>query len=191
MKLEETVVQKKKVYEGKVLSVYEDLVRCPNGHLATREVIRRCEASAVLAICENGRWILEKQYRYPYDEILWEIPAGKMDAGETPLHTAIRELEEETGYHSDEMHYLGKMYPTCGYSDEVIHLFVAQNLKKAVQHLDENEALELYYFTPEEVYNMLKEGKIVDGKTICAIQFYQLWKKTEGEVDDKTVCKIL
>lgn len=181
MKLEEVVEQKKKVYEGKVLSVYEDVVRCPNGNIATREVIRRCEAAAVLAICEDGRWILEKQYRYPYDEILWEIPAGKTDADETPFQTAMRELEEETGYQADEMHYLGKMYPTCGYSDEVIHLFIAKNLKKANQHLDENEALELYFFTPEEIYRMLKDGKIVDAKTICAIQFYELWNKTEGE----------
>lgn len=191
MKLEEVVEQKKKVYEGKVLSVYEDLVRCPNGNVATREVIRRCEAAAVLAICEDGRWILERQYRYPYDEVLWEIPAGKTDAGETPLQTAMRELEEETGYQTDEMHYLGKMYPTCGYSDEVIHLFVAKNLKKTNQHLDENEALELYFFTPEEIYRMLKDGKIVDAKTICAIQFYELWKKTEGESDVETIYKIL
>lgn len=180
MELREEVEQKKKVYEGKVLAVYEDTVRCPNGHQATREVVHRCEAAAVLAICEDGKWIFEKQYRYPFDEILLEIPAGKTDIGETSLETAKRELEEETGYQALEMHYLGKIYPTCGYSDEIIHLYVAKHLKKTAQHLDENEALELLYFTPKEVFNMIKEGRIVDAKTICAIQLYRLWEQ-EGE----------
>lgn len=175
--LEEVCLQKKLVFDGKILQVYCDDVRCPNGNQSTREVVRHCEASAILAF-HQGEILLERQFRYPFQEVLYEIPAGKIDAGEDPLTCAQRELEEETGYRAKTMKYLGKIYPCVGYSDEVIHLFLANDLEKGKQHLDENELVLVEEFSLQEVLEMVKKGQIPDAKSICALQYYLL---QEGE----------
>ncbi len=179
MDLKEKKVSSTTVYEGKVIRVNEDIVKCPNDHLATREVVRRVEAACVLPILDDGRIVMERQYRYPFDEILFELPAGKCDYGEDHRITALRELEEETGYHAHKLTYLGKIYPTCGYSDEVIHLYLAQALEKRETHWDENEVLEITTFSLAEVKEMILNGKIVDAKTICAISLYLLGSRKE------------
>lgn len=175
MKLKEKKVSSQQIYNGVMVNLYKDTVLCPNGNLATRELVRRqCEASCVLAFLDNGKILLEKQYRYPYDDILFELPAGKIDEGETAIEAAYRELEEETGYKAQKMEYLGHMYPTCAYTDEIIHLYIATNLTKTSQHLDENEAVEVLSYSLEEILHMIETNEIKDAKSICAIQFYLL-----------------
>ncbi len=179
MSKEEKKVNSKLVYDGKILQLYKDDVLCPNGKMASREIVRHHGGVCVLAMIED-KIILEKQYRYAYNEILFELPAGKLEKDENPLHAAIRELEEETGYRSNHLESYGVMYPTCGYTDEVIHLFYAKDLVKTQRHLDEDEEIELCLFTLEEVLQMIKNNTIKDAKTICLIEKYLF---NEGKIN--------
>ena len=174
MKLKEEKVSAAYPYQGRILKVEEAKVRCPNGNIDSREVIRHNPAAAILALTSEGKIILERQYRYAYDEILYEIPAGKQDEHEDPIQIALRELEEETGFYAHHMECLGKMYPSCGYTDEIIYLYFATDLEKKEKHWDENEFLELEYVTLEEMKQMILDGTIVDAKTICALELYLL-----------------
>lgn len=159
------------IYKGKILSLRKDEVLCPNGNKSYREIVDHHGGAGILAFIDN-KVILIKQYRYTYDEILYEIPAGKLEKDEDPLNAAQRELLEETGYYSSNIKHLGDIYPTCGYSNEIIHIYLAKDLKKQERHLDDDEFIDVYYFDIEEVKSLIKEGKIKDAKTICAIQYY-------------------
>lgn len=175
-KVREETISSKEIYKGKILDIYLDEVKLPSGRISHRELIRHCHAAAVLAINEKGEVLLEDQYRYPYDDIITEIPAGKGDEGEEAIDTAKRELEEETGYRANHIEELGLFYPSVGYTDEAIHIFLATDLIKTEQHLDPGEELE-YYFVPFEKFcSLIKEGKIPDGKTVAALGYYLLRK---------------
>lgn len=165
------------IYDGKILRLERDKVLCPSGKVSTREVIRGCLAVTILPVV-NEKIVFEKQYRYCYDEIIYELPAGKVDKGEDVLVAAKRELEEETGLKAENLEYLGEIYPSCGYTDEHIHLYLATDVKNGERNLGENEVIELYYFSLEEVLEMIKTKKIKDAKTIAAIMQYLLIKKT-------------
>lgn len=165
------------IYDGKILRLERDKVLCPSGKVSTREVIRGCLAVTILPVV-NEKIVFEKQYRYCYDEIIYELPAGKVDKGEDILVAAKRELEEETGLKAENLEYLGEIYPSCGYTDEHIHLYLATDVKNGERNLGENEVIELYYFSLEEVLEMIKTKKIKDAKTIAAIMQYLLIKKT-------------
>lgn len=172
--MRETKINGEVVFEGKILKVEKDKVLCPNGNESYREVVRHNGGAAILCITKDNKIILEKQFRYAYDEILFEIPAGKLEKGENPYDAAMRELEEETGYKTDKLESLGVMYPTCGYSSEKIYLYLANNLEKGHMHLDDDECIELYEFTIDEIKNMIIENKIKDAKTIVAFSNYLL-----------------
>lgn len=174
MDLREIKISSKKVFEGHVIDVEVATVRCPDGGESTREVVRRTEASVILPILSNGSILLERQYRYPYDEIIIELPAGKVDKDEHHKDAAFRELKEETGYISHNIKYLGKLYPTVGFCDEVIHMYLALDLEKSEQHLDEHEFVDLFEASLDDVIKMIENGEIVDAKTICAIYKYLL-----------------
>lgn len=173
MDLKEKNLDSTKIYSGKILDLYKDKVLCPNGNEAYREYVKHSGASCILAII-NGKIILEKQYRYPVDEILYELPAGKLDPNEEPVDCAMRELEEETGYRALSINSLGNIYSTCGFSNEKIHLFYTDNLIKTKTNFDPDEFVELEFFTLEEINQMILDNKIVDSKTICAIHKYQM-----------------
>lgn len=173
MKLKEEKIESKEIFKGKILDLYVDTVKCPNGHITTRELIRHCKASCILAKLPNGKFILEKQFRYPYDEEIYEFPAGKCDKNEDPIITAKRELEEETGYVAKNIIYLGEMYPSCAYTDEIIYLYYADNLIESSQHLDENEYLLLEEFSLEELDELVNSGQIKDAKSLCALYYYK------------------
>ncbi len=176
-KRREKTLSSKEVYKGRILDVYSDEVELPSGRISKREVIRHCHAAAILAFNDKDEVILEDQYRYPYDDIITEIPAGKGDDGESGEETALRELEEETGYKAGHLEELGLFYPSVGYTDEAIHLYLATDLKKTYQHLDEGEELE-YYFVPfEKLCEMIKNKEIADGKTVAAVCYYLLQHK--------------
>ena len=168
----EKMISSKNIYSGKILDVYVDKVLTPDNKETTRELIRHCLASCILAITDNDEVIVEKQYRYPYDDFLIELPAGKCDKNEDPKQTAIRELKEETGYVAGNIEYLGKIYPSCAYTDEIIYCYLATNLKKEKSHLDEGEFLEVDKVRLDELLELVKQGKIYDAKTLTSILFY-------------------
>ncbi len=172
MNKEEKKISSEEIYHGKILNLVVDKVLLPNGHISTREVVRHCKASAILAIDENDNIILEDQFRYPYNAIIKEVPAGKCDADEDPKDTARRELEEETGYQAKELVELGVYYPSVAYTDEIIYLYLATGLTKSKQHLDEDEALDYYKVPFSTAVDMVKKGQIKDGKTIAIICQY-------------------
>lgn len=177
--LKEKKISSTLLYKGKIIDVYKDEIICPNGHKSTRELIRHCKASCILAITNEGKVLMERQYRYPYDEVIYEFPAGKCDKNEDPELAARRELEEETGYKANEIIYLGKMYPSCAYTDEVIYLYLAKDLTKTKQHLDENEALNVMEISFDELDELIRRTELVDAKSLCAYQFFNSkFKKT-------------
>lgn len=174
MELKEKKLDSETIYKGKIIDVYKDKVLCPNGHESYREYVDHCKASCVMAKLPNGKFILEKQYRYPYDEIVLEFPAGKCDENEDPLVTARRELQEETGYKANRMEYLGEIYPTCAYSNEIIYCYFASELESGKQNLDENENLEVYEYSIKELKDLIKKCEIKDAKTIASIAFAEI-----------------
>ncbi len=173
MELKEKQVDSELIYKGKIIDVYKDKVSLPDGTITYREYIKHCKASCVLAKLPNGKFLIEKQFRYPYQEVIYEFPAGKCDKNEDPINTASRELEEETGYKANKVTYLGKMYPTCAYTDEVIYLYFAEDLVKTSQNLDENENVEVLEMSKEEILNLVRSGELKDAKSLCILTLIQ------------------
>ena len=155
-------------FDGKLIKVTYDIADV-NGKEAWREVVHHPGASAVVAIDEDNRIIMEKQFRYALEDYLLEIPAGKLDAGEDPLVCAKRELEEETGIVAAEWINLGTIATSPGFCNEVIHLFVAKGLSKGEIHWDEDEYVEVERYTFEELLQRIQEEKIKDSKTLSAL----------------------
>ena len=166
--MKERILEEFRIFEGKIINVYRYDVQLPNGVESTREVVRHPGAAAVLPYME-GRVFLVRQYRFPVDEELLEAPAGKLDvAGEAPEECARRELEEETGFRANTFEYLGYIYTTPGFSDEIIHLYLATDLEKLeAQALDEDEIIDVVEMEWEEFYRACLEGRIVDSKTVA------------------------
>ncbi|WP_127161413.1 NUDIX hydrolase [Veillonella sp. VA137] len=155
-------------FDGKLIKVTYDIADV-NGKEAWREVVHHPGASAVIAIDEDNRIIMEKQFRYALNDYLLEIPAGKLDAGEDPLVCAKRELEEETGIIASEWISLGTIATSPGFCNEVIHLYVAKGLSKGEIHWDEDEYVEVERYTFDELLQRISEEKIKDSKTLSAL----------------------
>lgn len=171
MKLKEYKVSSKSVYCGKILSVFVDDVRLPDGSLSKREYVRHCGGAAVLFV-KDGCAALVKQYRYVYDKEIYEIPAGKIDGGETSVKAAERELEEETGYRALSLEKLARIYPSTGYTDEVIDIYFTDNAEYVGQKCDEGEFLDCEFIRLSRVAEMIESGEICDAKTVCAVYKY-------------------
>jgi len=165
----EEAVSSEEIYKGKIVHLFCDTVRLPNGKEATREVIRHVGAAAVVPLTDEGNVILVRQYRYPFAQVMLEIPAGKLDIGEDPIDCAKRELIEETGYDAKELVYLGAFYPSVAMLNEVIHLFLAKNMTLCETNLDEDEFLHVEQRPLSEVVEKVMRGEIPDGKTQTAI----------------------
>ena len=155
-------------FDGKLIKVTYDVAEV-NGKEAWREVVHHPGASAVVAIDEENRIIMEKQFRYALNDYLLEIPAGKLDAGEDPLVCAKRELEEETGIVASEWISLGTIATSPGFCNEVIHLYVAKGLSKGEIHWDEDEYVEVERYTFDELLQRIKEEKIKDSKSLSTL----------------------
>ena len=155
-------------FDGKLIKVTYDVAEV-NGKEAWREVVHHPGASAVVAIDEENRIIMEKQFRYALNDYLLEIPAGKLDAGEDPLVCAKRELEEETGIIASEWISLGTIATSPGFCNEVIHLYVAKGLSKGKIHWDEDEYVEVERYTFDELLQRIKEEKIKDSKSLSTL----------------------
>ena len=169
MIFEEKTVKKETIYEGKILNLRRDVVQAVGGQ-ATREVIEHNGAVAMVAITDEGNVILIRQYRYPMRDVILEIPAGKIDKGESdPDDAAVRELKEETGYSAGRMEKLGKIYPSVGYSEEGIVLYLCRDLVPGETDMDEDEAIEIEEHDFDEACSMAENGEISDAKTVCAL----------------------
>lgn len=160
------------LYDGKIIRVERDTVLCPNGKSAFREVVRHNGGAAILCITKDDKVLIERQFRYPYNEVIYEIPAGKLEKGEDPYQAALREFEEETGNKASTLEHLTDIYPTCGYSSEIIYLYLAKDYVKTKTNLDFDEIIETEFVPLEEVKQMINDGKIKDAKTICALATY-------------------
>ncbi len=168
-KLFEKTISSEKKYEGRILNLRVDKVLLENNNEAYREVIEHSGGVSVVAFDESGCLLMVRQFRYPYSEVTWEIPAGKINYGEDPKECGKRELTEETGYVAESLESLGILYPTPAYDTEIIHIFYAKNLSKAQQHLDEDEFLSVERVPFEKALEMVLNGEIKDAKTQIAI----------------------
>ena len=158
------------VFKGKILDLYLDTIELPNGNTATREYIKHVGAACVVPVDDEGNVIVEQQFRYPFNAVLTEIPAGKLDSKQEPhLEAALRELREETGYTAEHMIYLGEYYPTCAYSDETIHMYLATGLSLGEQNLDEDEFVAVEKVPLATLIDRIMAGDIKDGKTQTAL----------------------
>jgi ADP-ribose pyrophosphatase len=151
----------------------------PEGFEIDRAIIQHGGSSVVMPVDEKGRVLLAKQYRLPARDYLWEIPAGRMDEGETPLQAAKRELKEETGYSAKKWTKLFSLFMSPGFLAEKMHIFVAQELKAGKVNFMEDERIEAQWFTPKQMNEMIKSGKIIDGKTIAAWLAWRTLFKTK------------
>lgn len=170
MEFKEKTVKENYVFNGKILKLRNDEVLLPNGKTASREVVMHSGGSAVLCI-KDGKVFLVKQYRYAFNEELWEIPAGKLNPGESPEETAIRELEEEGGIKAERVEKLFDVYASPGYTNEIIRIYRAEGLTESKQHLDDDEFLLGAWIEIEKVKDMIKSGEIKDAKTIIALSY--------------------
>jgi len=170
--MKEKVLQEKILYKGKIINVKELEVILPNGKLAKREVVEHPGAVAILPIDDDGGIFFVKQYRICANEILLEIPAGKLDKGESPIDCAYRELEEEIGYRPKKLTLIHTFYPSPGISTEVLYLFLATGLEKTKVHPDEDEFLEIVKLNGEEIKNLLGQNLVKDSKTLIALYYY-------------------
>lgn len=168
--LTEVQTDSQEIYDGVILHVFKDTVSLPNGNPATREVIRHVGAVGVIPVTEDGKVIIERQFRYPLARVVTEIPAGKLDSFiEDRLSAAKRELEEETGYTAKEWISLGDYYPTPAYCDERITLYLARGLALGQRHLDEDEFLNFELVPLSDLVEDVMNGRITDGKTQVAV----------------------
>ena len=165
----EQALSRESVLQGHFLRVVRDTVRLPDGATATREYVLHPGAVMVIPCLDDGRVVLERQYRHPMREVMIEFPAGKLDAGEPPLACAQRELQEETGYHAREWAYAGCHAPTIAYSDERIHIWFARGLTVGERRLDVGEFLDVFTATPAELLQACRDGRITDGKTLTGV----------------------
>ncbi len=181
MDLRETTLSASYQFKGKIINMRLDEARLPDGTVAGREVVEHPGGVGVLALTQANEVLLVKQFRYPYGEILTEIPAGKRDPGEEPLKTGMRELEEETGVNADRFVSLGCVYPTPGYCDEVIHLYLATGLHQSVAHPDEDEFLDVVRMPLADLVAAVMRGEITDAKTqIAALKVWYMVKENDN-----------
>lgn len=170
--LTEVTIQSEQLLDGKLLRVFRDRVELPDGSETIREWIDHPGASAVVPLFEDGTTLLVRQFRYPSHRTFLEVPAGKIDEpGENPQEVGARELEEETGWCARRFISLGSLYPCIGYSNEVIHLFIAEQLERGERALADGEFMEVVPIGFAEALELVRSGEIVDMKTVVALMF--------------------
>ena len=170
---ETEILSHKEVYSGKIVKLHVDTIRQESGEATIREVVLHPGGVAAVPVLDDGRIVLIRQFRYPLRKYIWEIPAGKLDSGQTPRDTIARELEEEIGYTAGKLTEMGSFYASPGFCDEVIHLFIADSLVPCARRPETGE-----YITPEartldECIKMIADREIMDGKSILGILWFE------------------
>jgi len=166
------VVKRTTVFEGRVFDIIVDDVEYPSGNPSVREVARHAGGAVVVPVLDDGRLVMIRQHRYPLDEVIWELPAGKLDRGEEPLACAKRELAEETGYAASAWDHLNSIYTTPGFCDEVLHIYLARGLTQVPggrKPEEGEESMTVHEIPFAEAVRMISEMDIRDGKSICGI----------------------
>jgi len=177
-----TLVSTERLYTGKVINLDRDTVRFPDGSTGQLEMVRHPGASAVVALLDeprapDPRVLLIKQFRHAADNFIWEIPAGRLDPGETPSTCAQRELEEETGMSADVLARLTTIYTTPGFTDEKIHIFLATGMKPGKHRREPDEFMEVHTKRWTEVMAMTRTGEIKDGKTLAGLMYVECFRR--------------
>jgi ADP-ribose pyrophosphatase len=178
-KFEEKTIATEKIYEGKIIGLQVDDVTLPDGKTAKRELVRHPGAVAVIPVTDEGKIVLVEQYRKPLEKSILEIPAGKLEAGEKPEISAVRELEEETGYTTDKLSFITSFYTSPGFADELVHIYFTNQLKKLEEPVpgDEDEFVELIELTLEEAKSCIERKRIQDAKTNYAVLYLEnIWR---------------
>jgi ADP-ribose pyrophosphatase len=170
---ETAVMSHKEVYRGKIVTLQVDTIQQTSGRTTIREVVLHPGGVTAIPVLDDGRLLLIRQFRYPIGKYILELPAGKLDSGQTPMDTIAREMEEETGYRARLLNHECVFYTTPGISNEAIHLFVARELTKCSQRLEEGEHITVEAHSLEECLQKIETGEICDGKTILGILWYQ------------------
>ncbi|GAB3791581.1 NUDIX hydrolase [Virgibacillus kimchii] len=172
-KFEEKTIKSEKIYDGKIIEVQVDEVQLPDGNTSTRELVKHPGAVAVIPITEENKIVLIEQYRKPLEKSIIEIPAGKVENWENPELTAIRELEEETGYTTSELSFVASFYTSPGFADELMHIFITDDLipMEKPAEKDDDEFMEVIEVTLDEAKQLVEEERIHDAKTNYAILY--------------------
>lgn len=174
--LTERLLSSEPLLRGNFLQVQRDTVALPDGREATREFVRHPGAVAVVPLLDDGRLLLERQWRHPLGRVLLEFPAGKIDPGEATGRTAVRELQEETGYTAREWARAGVLHNAAAYSDELIELWFARGLQPGAQRLDDGEFIELVTLSDAELDAAAARGELTDAKTLIGLLWLQRWR---------------
>ena len=181
MDLTEKPIKQEYIFKGKIVNLRVDDALLPNGKTAKREIIEHNGGVMIAPLDEKGRLLFVRQFRYPYMEVITELPAGKLEKGEDPYEAGIRELKEETGAEAQNITSLGELYPSPGYCGEIIHMYLATGLTYGEQSPDEDEFLEVFPIPLEKAGEMVMAGEIKDSKTQTAILKIHILKQ-EGKI---------
>ncbi len=165
----EMTIESEEIYSGRLLHVFKDTVRLPSGNHSIREYIKHPGASVVIPYLGNNKIIMIRQYRYPIQMVMLELPAGKIDPGESPEKTMARELAEETGYHPGSLQFICKIHPCVGYSDELLYLFWANDLRLSVTPSDDDETIETVEMSIDAAMELVFSGQVTDAKTLIGL----------------------
>ena len=174
--LRESTLESRQVYQGHFLDVRQDRVRLPDASVATREYVRHPGAVMVVPLLDDGRLVMERQWRHPLARTMLEFPAGKLDAGESPLACGIRELAEETGYHAREWARAGIIHNAIAYSNEAIEIWFARGLAAGPARLDAGEFLEVVQVSEADLAAAARCGDVTDAKTLIGLAWLQNWR---------------
>ena len=169
MELWEKTVESQTLFEGKIITVKLDKAQLVNGAVVRREVVEHPGGVCILPLFDDGTVSIVRQFRYPFQEVVTELPAGKLEKGEAHRPAALRELEEEVGVTCGKLTYLGCLYSSPGFSTEVLHMYLAQELKQGRCHPDEDEFLETERIPFDQLFQMVMSGEIADAKTVALV----------------------
>ncbi|PTM58590.1 NUDIX hydrolase [Desmospora activa] len=172
-RLEEKTIQTTPIFAGRIIQVQVDEVELPDGRRASRELVKHPGAVSILALTEEQKIVLVRQFRKPLEKTILELPAGKLEPGEAPVECAKRELKEETGYTADRLTKVAGFYTSPGFADEYLHIYQAEGLKKGEAIPDTDEFVETVELTLEEAFARLATGEIDDAKTVVALYMWQ------------------